>query len=98
MREGMVDGGGRWESGREGKKGGREERKAGHTYIIMVSLWSYWWEWPRLVVIAEREARQLIVQCGGRIWATNICPATHWNAIIAAPHVNYALDPARVRI
>ena len=35
----MVDGGGRWESGREGKKGGREERKAGHTYITMVSLW-----------------------------------------------------------
>ena len=49
-------------------------------------------------LVAERGARQLIVQCGGRIWAsaTKSCPVTHWNAIIVAPHVNYALDP-RVR-
>ena len=48
-----------------------------------------------IVYIAEREARQLMVQCG-RIWASatiKICPATHWNAIIVAPHVNYVLDP-----
>ena len=40
------------------------------------------------------------MQCGGRIWAgvtinlyVYICPVTHWNAIIVAPHVYYALDP-----
>ena len=36
------------------------------------------------------------MQCGGRIWASatiKIYPVTHWNAIIVALHVNYALDP-----
>ena len=41
------------------------------------------------------------MQRGGRIWASVtiyksiiiICPVMHWNAIIVAPHVNYALDP-----
>ena len=37
------------------------------------------------------------MQCGGRIRASAtiklyLC-VMHWNAIIVAPHVNYALDP-----
>jgi len=46
----------------------------------------------RLVVIAKREARLMIVQCGVKIWA-NVCMYACKMSCYWAPHVNCAYEP-----
>ena len=46
----------------------------------------------QLLVVAEREARLMIMQCGVEIWA-NLCMYVCKMSCYWAPHVNYVYEP-----